>query len=480
MSKRRIYILGASFNPPGKHHLELARFIVKEKLNLSRGDKLIVVPCGTRPDKQTTNDIDPVHRAAMTQLVFGNMPGVEIDFSDLEGSEFTRTWDLEKRFESQYPDASIWHVVGLDLIQGGAQRNSEIQKSWYRGNDLFYTANFLVLSRNGQLPSEEDLPPYCEVGKGSYGSSSEIRVRAAARGDYTNLVTPEVAGYMQRWHLYTHRPVLGATCVQLSGPGIVCSVPEDLNKHIPGRLERIRSLVQMAERVNSKKQGSPDHIIVIGGDGWMLDTIRSHAHLRLPFVGLNAGTVGYLLNNGCSIQELENRLHEGSCVLFREPLLHIEATRPDHSQAVFQAFNEGFLRTTNDGSGWMNVLVDDIEVFDIISGDGLMLATPGGSTGWSRAKGGQPGRIGEPHLILTGDGTTFKGKRWVSTTLEDDSLVSINVIDGVKRPMRLVVDGKPQGLISSVKMRRSRTYAAEIGFFAETVRDRRIERIRNG
>ena len=66
MSRRwRLYLFGGSFNPPGLHH----EHVVQGLQTLCEGDDLIViVPCGVRPDKGRTNDVDSTHRAAMVAL----------------------------------------------------------------------------------------------------------------------------------------------------------------------------------------------------------------------------------------------------------------------------------------------------------------------------------------------------------------------------------------------------------------------------
>ena len=100
LKNRDLYLFGGSLNPSGMHHLHM----IETVQNLCTGDDLIViVPCGMRPDKDTTNDIDPIHRAAMCVMTFAGMERVIIDLSDLESDEFTRTWDLEERYQRLYP-----------------------------------------------------------------------------------------------------------------------------------------------------------------------------------------------------------------------------------------------------------------------------------------------------------------------------------------------------------------------------------------
>src|SRR5271168_2637611 len=96
---QRIAVFGGSFNPPGRHHRLMAELLAKDF------NKVLVVPCGLRPDKATTQDIDPIRRAALVELAFRDVPKVKIDNSDLEHRVFTRTHELQRRYE---PHGELW------------------------------------------------------------------------------------------------------------------------------------------------------------------------------------------------------------------------------------------------------------------------------------------------------------------------------------------------------------------------------------
>src|SRR5689334_22944248 len=108
-----IALFGSSVNPAGFHHRRVVECLV------GAGFKVKIVPCGLRPDKLTVNDVLPLHRIAMTEMTFGDLVetgDVEMDFFDLAGGTFTRTWALQDRYERE---GELWHSVGTDLIAGG-------------------------------------------------------------------------------------------------------------------------------------------------------------------------------------------------------------------------------------------------------------------------------------------------------------------------------------------------------------------------
>lgn len=460
--KRRIYLFGGSFNPPGKHH-ESVLLALKEICRSE--DEIVIVPCGARPDKECVNDMDHTHRTAMVELAFGGMPGVHIDFLDLEREEFTCTWDLDARYRELFPDADIWHVVGMDLVKGGASGQSEIQ-SWNNGSELFRHRPFVVVTRAGYETNQADFPPnHVLIDPTFSGSSSTIRSLCAQRAPISDLVDPLVARYIKRWHLYTGRQTLGIVDWTAMGSGIVLA---DASTHTSvERQQRIEALKKLAERVYATRKKEQDHILVIGGDGFMLDAIAEHAHRRLPFIGLNAGTVGFLLNDG-SPEVLEACLCQGRCRLYQQRLLRVQWSDPWHGVHQALTFNEVFLRATADQAAWMKVKINGDVRFDRLVGDGLMVSTPAGSTGWAYAMGATPVMIGTPQVILTGCATIANRRRFVSAPLPEQATIEVEVLNHDKRPMRLVQSGHTMGEFRRAAIQLSRAHAVELGFFPET------------
>ena len=199
-SKRtRIAIYGGSFNPGSKHHVEIAEKLANEF------DKVIVVPCGdNRPDKESVRAVDNVHRGVITKLAFGHIAGVELDLYDLDNNVYTPTYKLEERYVKKYPEAEIWHVVGSDLIVGGRDKNSEIQRGWQQGKDIWQNLRFYVVIRPGFDLTNEDFPPISK----SYeipeicGSGTMIREMIKNRKDARKFVDESVLEYIYQNHLY--------------------------------------------------------------------------------------------------------------------------------------------------------------------------------------------------------------------------------------------------------------------------------------
>ncbi len=195
---RRIAVYGGSFNPPGRHHQEIARRLA------ARFDALFVVPCWLREDKASVGAVAPEHRRRMAELAFGGIAGVELDLTDMEQRSFTPTFLVEERFAARFPKAEVWHVVGGDLVAGGRDDASEIQRTWQRGAEIWSRLRFAILTRGGSGMSVEDLPPRSELVDVSdlVGSGTEVRKRLAAGRPVGELLDPAVEEYVRVNGLY--------------------------------------------------------------------------------------------------------------------------------------------------------------------------------------------------------------------------------------------------------------------------------------
>ncbi|MBU1180355.1 nicotinate-nicotinamide nucleotide adenylyltransferase, partial [Patescibacteria group bacterium] len=197
--KKQVAIYGGSFNPPSKHHCRIVEELEKQF------DLVIIYPCGNRPDKPSANIVSIEHRKEMMKLAFGGMPNTRLDLHDLENDTFTPTYDLQERIQGQFENAEIWHFVGSDLIVGGRDSNSEIQRVWHHGQILWQYFNFAINIRPGYEIAEDDMPPNSKLIeiKDLVGSGTMIRERIKNGAPIQDFVLPEVEGYIRKYGLYS-------------------------------------------------------------------------------------------------------------------------------------------------------------------------------------------------------------------------------------------------------------------------------------
>lgn len=442
--QKHIAVYGGSFNPPGLHHRLIAQELQKTF------DRVVVVPCGPRPDKLTTNDIETVARAAMVDMAFAGLDKVEVDLFDLEHSTFTRTHALEERYAGE---GEVWHVVGTDLIVGGIAGASQIHRTWRFGSELWQRLNFAVIQRSGYEADPTDLPPHhvlveCEAN----GASSTIRELVLQHKPFSHLVVPRVAEYVERYGLYRSLPeMVAGGAFDTLRPLLVV---DEQNPKALGVAEAYRPIA-------ASPGTEPNVILVIGGDGTMLHAIREHWRWRLPFLGLNTGRRGFLLS------EPVTSVAGHQLFFHRSPLLFVEIRNARGETHSVLACNDAWVQAAPGTTGWIEVGVNsEIRIPHLIA-DGALVATPAGSTAYARAMGATPIPIGTRQLLLVGS-NVLEPPRWHTAALPLESVVWFQALDRTyprKRPLLGYVDGIRQGrTVESMTVRASKIAEVELAF----------------
>ena len=453
---KSVAVFGGNFNPPGVHHRLIAEALAKQF------DEVVVVPCGPRPDKPTTNDVDPIYRATMVDQTFRGMDRVTVELFDLEQSTFTRTHKLDEKFAER---GEPWHVVGTDLIQGGKSGDCFIQRNWQHGEDLWNRLNFAVISRPGFDLDKADLPPRHKVVEAeSPGSSYLIREKAFKRESVEDMTVPEVASYIDRYRLYRGTITNRTAKYEITEPRFMIFYDQRNPK-----AHAIASEYQdMADPQN------PNCILVIGGDGTMLQAIRSHWRSRLPFFGINAGHLGFLLNDRMDLPE--DRFPADDMILRQLPLLYVETESPEGEIKDALAFSDAWVERASSQTAWIEVSVNGQVRIPKLVADGALVATAAGSTAYARSMGATPLLMGTPAMILVGS-NVMQPSNWKSVILSQDSHLEFQTLNREKRPIHGFADGEPQGEVNVLRVRTSRIAAIELAFCAGHDMAEKIARI---
>ncbi len=181
-----------------------------------------------------------------------------------------------------------------------------------------------------------------------------------------------------------------------------------------------------------------DAIIALGGDGFMLRTLRRNMTLvrrGLPVYGMNKGTVGFLMNE-YSEDSLIERLRVAEATTVKP--LKMTATG---AGGTFEelAFNEVSLYRQSQQAAHIKICVDGKTRLERLIADGVLLATPAGSTAYNLSAHGPVVPLGAHILALTPI-SAFRPRRWRGALLNADASVKFEIIDPEKRPVAASAD----------------------------------------
>lgn len=192
-------------------------------------------------------------------------------------------------------------------------------------------------------------------------------------------------------------------------------------------------------------------VVALGGDGQMLRTLHGQLDGGLPVFGMNCGSVGFLLNE-YSTESLESRIAAAQHVVIHP----LEMEAHTESGAVLDAFalNEVSLLRQTHQSSKLAIYVDGVSRLAELIADGVMVATPAGSTAYNLSAGGPIIPLDANILALTPI-SPFRPMRWPGALLESSSQVRIEVLDPHSRPVAAVADSTEIRHVIAVDIRES-------------------------
>jgi NAD+ kinase len=215
----------------------------------------------------------------------------------------------------------------------------------------------------------------------------------------------------------------------------------------PGKFERIafvasevpeavKALARLTRKYGNVDLKSADAIVVLGGDGLMLQTLHRVMHDHVPIYGMHRGSVGFLMNE-FSEEDLLERL--GRAEVSRIHPLAMLAEDGHGRRHEHLAINEVSLFRETHQAAKLRISVDGHVRLDELACDGVLVATPAGSTAYNLSAYGPILPINAPLLALTPI-SAFRPRRWRGALLPNRATIEIDVLEPDKRPVSAVAD----------------------------------------
>lgn len=207
----------------------------------------------------------------------------------------------------------------------------------------------------------------------------------------------------------------------------------------------VRDIHQFVDREDA------DAAIVLGGDGFMLQTLHTMLEEKsvLPVYGVNLGTVGFLMNRNRQLDKLVKRVAKARPVAIAP--LCMEARTQDGVTCSYCAINEVSLLRETRQTARIGIEVDGRERISELVCDGVLLATPAGSTAYNLSANGPILPLDSQLLALTPI-SPFRPRRWRGAILPDRAEVRFIVHNAQKRPVSVVADQKEVRDVAEVRL----------------------------
>jgi NAD+ kinase len=179
-----------------------------------------------------------------------------------------------------------------------------------------------------------------------------------------------------------------------------------------------------------------DVIVALGGDGLMLQTMHRFMGSRKPIYGMNRGSVGFLMNE-YKADRLIERLDAAERSLVHPLLMEVMDTT--HVTHTARAINEVSVYRQTYQAAKLRISVDGRPRLSELIADGVLVATPAGSTAYNLSANGPILPLNAPMLALTPI-SAFRPRRWRGALLPDQARITIDVLEADKRPVNAVAD----------------------------------------
>jgi NAD+ kinase len=215
-----------------------------------------------------------------------------------------------------------------------------------------------------------------------------------------------------------------------------------------------------------------DVIVALGGDGLMLQTLHRFMATGKPIYGMHRGTVGFLMNE-FALDELPERLGRAEVAVIHPLLMRAHDDQGECAQ--FHAFNEVSLFRQTYQAARLRILVDGQERLPELVADGVLVATPAGSTAYNLSAQGPIIPIKAPLLALTPI-SPFRPRRWRGALLPDRAYLRVDVLEPEKRPVAAVADHDEVRSVCSVEIQMDHAISMKMLFDPGHSLDERILR----
>jgi len=191
-----------------------------------------------------------------------------------------------------------------------------------------------------------------------------------------------------------------------------------------------------------------EYIVVAGGDGFMLQTIKKNYLFNKPFYGVNCGSYGFLMNKD-NQKNILQKLKKSKKIIINP--ISIRAVNLNNKIIRLIAINEISLFRQSKQTASVQVEINKKVIVKKLVGDGILVSTPAGSTAYNYSANGKILSLKSGKLAVTPI-SPFRPRRWSGKIVSNKSFITIKNLSPYKRPVALVADNIEKRNIKSIQV----------------------------
>ena len=197
---------------------------------------------------------------------------------------------------------------------------------------------------------------------------------------------------------------------------------------------KIKNIVLKNIKISSLNKS--DIIIVIGGDGFMLQTLKKYNKFKKPFYGINSGNYGFLMNKFS--EKINNNILKKARMVSISPLeMSVKSKTNSIKKSI--AINEISILRQSRQAASLNISNGKKQIIKNLISDGVLVSTPAGSTAYNLSVHGPILSLDSNKLSISPI-SAFRPRRWKGKIVNDKSKIVITNLNPTKRPISAVAD----------------------------------------
>jgi NAD+ kinase len=226
----------------------------------------------------------------------------------------------------------------------------------------------------------------------------------------------------------------------------------------------------LEERYDGIAPDRAEVIVALGGDGFMLETLHSSIDRGVPIYGMNCGTIGFLMNRFAD-EDLPEQIAKAERVTLHPLRMKVSCLEGKSEDAL--AINEVSLLRQSRQAAQLAISVDGVRRMAELICDGVLVATPAGSTAYNLSAHGPIMPIGAQLLALTPI-SAFRPRSWRGALLPNTARVTVEVLMPDKRPVSATADFTEVRDVTRVEIHEDRSISLHLLFDPEHNLEQRI------
>ena len=193
---------------------------------------------------------------------------------------------------------------------------------------------------------------------------------------------------------------------------------------------------QLNKKLNSYQFKRSNLVIVIGGDGFMLETLKKNKNSKKQFYGINSGNYGFLMNK-FSKENIINNLTKANMISISPLEMTVKNKNNQTKKSI--AINEVSILRQSRQAASLSISHGSKEIIKNLVSDGVLVSTPAGSTAYNLSVHGPILSLNSKKLSISPI-SAFRPRRWKGKIVSDKSKIIIKNLNSLKRPISAVAD----------------------------------------